>query len=59
MALICVLVWLCYESAERLVKVLGPTGTDIGIRLSSFILMAIGVQIVWNGLSAVLKPLWG
>jgi multiple antibiotic resistance protein len=59
MALICVLVWLCYESAERLVKVLGPTGTDIVIRLSSFILMAIGVQIVWNGLSAVLKPLWG
>ena len=58
MALICVLVWLCYGSAERLVRVLGPTGTNIVIRLSSFILTAIGVQIMWNGLSGVLKPLW-
>jgi multiple antibiotic resistance protein len=57
MALVCILVWLCYGSAERLEKVLGPTGTRIVIRLSSFILMAIGLQIMWNGLSAVLRPL--
>jgi multiple antibiotic resistance protein len=57
MALVCILVWLCYSSAERLEKVLGKTGTDIVVRLSSFILMAIGVQIMWNGLSAVLRPL--
>jgi multiple antibiotic resistance protein len=57
MAAVCILVWLCYGSAERLVKALGPTGTNIVIRLSSFILMAIGVQIMWNGLSAVIRPL--
>jgi multiple antibiotic resistance protein len=57
MAAVCVLVWFCYGSAERLVKALGPTGTDIVIRLSSFILMAIGVQIMWNGLTAVMRPL--
>jgi multiple antibiotic resistance protein len=51
MALICVLVALCYGNAERLVRVLGKSGTDIMIRLSAFVLFAIGVQIMWNGLA--------
>jgi multiple antibiotic resistance protein len=52
MAAVCVLVWLCYCNAGKLVHALGPTGTTIVMRLSSFILMAIGVQIMWNGMSA-------
>ncbi|HZD48645.1 MAG TPA: MarC family protein [Silvibacterium sp.] len=56
MALICVLVYICYGNAERLVRVLGKSGTDIMIRLSAFVLFAIGVQIIWNGLTgAVLQ----
>jgi multiple antibiotic resistance protein len=51
MFLVCVLVWLCYGNADRLVKMLGQSGTNILTRLSAFILMAIGVQIMWNGLS--------
>src|SRR5271166_3428470 len=52
MALLCFLVWVCYANASRLVRMLGKSGTNIVTRLSAFILMAIGVQIIWNGLSS-------
>jgi multiple antibiotic resistance protein len=55
MALLCILVWLCYGNAGRLVKILGPTGTTIVTRLSSFILVAIGVQIMLNGLTVAVR----
>lgn len=48
--IICVLIWLCYASAERMSRALGPTGTSVVVRLSSFILFCIGVQIAWNGI---------
>ena len=51
MFLICLLVVVCYGNAARLVLMLGKTGTNILTRLSAFILLAIGVQILWNGLS--------
>jgi multiple antibiotic resistance protein len=51
MFLLCLLVLVCYSYADRLVKRLGKSGTTIVIRLSAFILLAIGVQIMWNGLS--------
>jgi multiple antibiotic resistance protein len=49
--LLCVLVLVCYSKADRLIQILGKSGTRILMRLSSFILFAIGVQILWNGLS--------
>lgn len=57
MFLLCVLVWLCYGNADRLVRLLGKSGTNILTRLSAFILMAIGVQIMWNGLSSGLPEM--
>jgi multiple antibiotic resistance protein len=57
MALVCLLVALCYGNAERLVRRLGQAGTTIVVRLSAFILLAIGVQIAWNGLSTNLLRL--
>jgi multiple antibiotic resistance protein len=42
MALVCLVVGLCYGNAERLVQRLGRSGTDIVIRLSAFIVLAIG-----------------
>jgi multiple antibiotic resistance protein len=48
-------VYLCYAFADRLAKVLGETGMSVIMRLSSFLLVCIGVQIVWNGLSTLLK----
>jgi len=57
MLLLCVLVWICYGNAGRLVRMLGQSGTNIVTRLSAFILMAIGVQIMWNGLSSGLPEI--
>ena len=51
---IAVSVYLCYRFADRLVAALGPSGTNVLMRLFAFILFCIGIQIVWNGLSALL-----
>src|SRR5271165_3273882 len=59
MFLLCLLVWVCYGKADRLVRMLGKSGTNILTRLSAFILMAIGVQIMWNGLSSGLPEMLG
>jgi multiple antibiotic resistance protein len=47
-------VYLCYRHAERIVKKLGPTGNSVVVRLSAFILLCIGVQIIWNGVHTLL-----
>ena len=47
-------VYLCYGFADRLARILGPTGMSVIVRLSSFLLVCIGVQIVWNGLQALM-----
>jgi multiple antibiotic resistance protein len=48
--LIGVTIYLCYAYADRLERLLGPNGTSIVIRLSAFILVCIGIQIMFNGL---------
>lgn len=58
MFLLCVLVMVCYGNAARLTKWLGKSGTTIMARLSAFILLAIGVQIMWNGFSSGLPELF-
>ncbi|HEY6251173.1 MAG TPA: MarC family protein [Candidatus Angelobacter sp.] len=55
--LIAVSVYICYAFADRLARVLGPTGMSVLLRLSSFLLVCIGVQIVWNGASSLLTSL--
>lgn len=55
--LVCLAVGLCYGSADRLVTMLGKSGTNILTRLSAFSLMAIGIQILWNGLSSGLPEM--
>jgi len=50
-------VYLCYAFSDRLAQVLGATSMSVIMRLSSFLLVCIGTQIVWNGLSAMLKSL--
>jgi len=54
MSLIAVSIFLCYRFADWLVRVLGETGTTVVIRLSAFLLLCIGVQIIWNGINALL-----
>ncbi len=44
-------IYLAYRYAERLVALLGPSGTSVVLRLSAFILVCIGLQIAWSGWS--------
>jgi multiple antibiotic resistance protein len=46
-------IYLCYRFAERVLRLLGDSGTDIFLRLSAFILLCLGVQILTNGLGAL------
>ena len=48
-------IFICYRFAERTVAALGERGTNVLVRLSAFILLCIGIQIVWNGVSALLR----
>jgi multiple antibiotic resistance protein len=50
-------VFLCYVFAERTGKLLGPTAMSVAMRLSAFLLICIGLQIVWNGISALIRTL--
>jgi len=50
-------VYLCYAFADRLAQVLGATSMAVIMRLSSFLLVCIGVQIFWNGASVLLGSL--
>lgn len=44
-------VYFSYRFAQRLVRFLGPHGTQVVVRLSAFILLCIGIQILWSGWS--------
>jgi multiple antibiotic resistance protein len=48
--LIGVTIFLCYWFSERLQQLLGENGTSILIRLSAFLVLCIGIQIMFNGL---------
>jgi len=55
---IAVSIYLSYRFAERIAAALGEAAMNVVIRLSSFILVCIGVQILWNGLSALLRSVF-
>lgn len=57
MAAIAVSVLLCYGLADQLARAIGKTGMIVVVRLSSFLLVCIGVQIMWNGISALISSL--
>ncbi len=46
-------IYFCYASAKRLQRALGPTVLAVVMRLSAFILLCIGMQIMWNGISTL------
>jgi multiple antibiotic resistance protein len=51
---VAITIFVCYRYAERILRRLGHTGTVVVLRLSAFILLCIGVQILWNGVAALL-----
>ncbi len=58
-AIIALSIYLCYGYADRLAAVLGPNGMNVVLKLYAFLLVCIGVQILWNGASTLLKSLPG
>ena len=55
--LVGVAVYLVYHFARRLLRPLGETGTIVFLRLSAFILLCVGVQIIWDGLAGLIDTL--
>jgi multiple antibiotic resistance protein len=46
-------IYIAYRFAGNLARILGTTGLEVMVRLSAFILMCIGIQIIWNGWTAL------
>ena len=57
MVAVAVSILLCYGLADQLARAVGRTGMIVIVRLSSFLLVCIGVQIMWNGLSALISSM--
>jgi multiple antibiotic resistance protein len=53
-AIIAISIFLCYGFSDRLARALGATAMGVIMRLSSFLLVCIGMQIFWNGAKALL-----
>jgi multiple antibiotic resistance protein len=59
---VAVLPYLAFRHAQRLLKPLGEAGAVICLRLSAFVLLCLGVQIIWDGVYqlaiGVLRDAW-
>ena len=53
--LVALAIFVTFRYAEPILRRLGPTGTAVLLRLSAFILLCIGVEIIWNGATALLR----
>jgi multiple antibiotic resistance protein len=54
MLVVAIIIFLCYRYAEALLRKLGDVGTVVVTRLAAFILLCVGVQIIWNGVAHLL-----
>ena len=54
LAAIAATIYVCYRFAGGIVGRLGERGTSVVMRLSAFILLCIGIQIIWNGYLALM-----
>jgi multiple antibiotic resistance protein len=50
-------IWVTYRYADRLTELMGATSTRTITRMSAFLLLCIGVQILITGVEDVLGPL--
>jgi multiple antibiotic resistance protein len=57
LAIVALTVYLSYRFASRLIAALGETGTNVFLRLSAFILLCVGVSILWSGILGLIQPL--
>lgn len=54
---ICLVIFICYRYARAAERLLGKSGTSVFMRLSSFILLCIGIQIISAGVKAYLMAM--
>lgn len=54
-ALIALSIFRCYGFADRPARTVGRSATMVITKLSSFLLVRIGVQIAWNGIKELLE----
>jgi len=52
-----VIVYFCYAYAPRLTRAIAPSTVHGILRVMAFIVLSIGVQIAWNGFSALYSQL--
>ena len=52
--ILAIAVFLSYGFADRIAALLGPSAMSVVLRLSSFLLTCIGLQIMWNGIRELL-----
>jgi multiple antibiotic resistance protein len=50
-------IYFCYAYAPKITRAISPSTAHGILRVVAFILLCIGVQIAWNGLSGLLTPL--
>src|SRR5260370_35194212 len=53
--LLAVSIFLCYAFADRLGRILGTTGMTVIMQRASFMLVCIGVPVLWNRASAYVR----
>ncbi|WP_306599218.1 MarC family protein [Geothrix sp. 21YS21S-2] len=56
-ALAALAVYIFYRFSGAVIRKMGPTGAATVSQISAFVLLAIGVQIVWNGLRELIRTL--
>lgn len=49
---------ICYGYADKIISFLGETGALVFMRICAFILLCIGIQLVWNGLANSVTALY-
>ena len=52
-AALCVGIWVCFRYAGQISKRLGAAGADAIVKVFSFILICIGIQVLWAGFSGL------
>jgi multiple antibiotic resistance protein len=55
--LLSIYIFVSYAFSSRSSKLLGPNATKVVTQLAAFLLTCIGLQIVWNGVSALIHTL--
>ncbi|MCA8066460.1 MarC family protein [Burkholderia sp. AU38729] len=58
-ALVAFAIWQIYSRATTLARYLGSEGTKVAMRVSAFLLLCVGVQIMLTGLAAFAQTLGG